>query len=125
MGALRSLIAQAGGHLAWWRRRLGRATAILYLELLAAEIEARGYRCVKHYQADEFPTWTPLLWILAFSPDDHVRLTVKVRAVPGQRWAYYEAGRGRRGYLSPCGDPGRAADQVDALLKHRMFPSTW
>ncbi|SNR28558.1 hypothetical protein [Actinomadura mexicana] len=125
MGSLRSLIVQAGGRLLWWRTRLGRATAILYLELLAAAIESRGYRCVKHYQADDLPTWVPLLLVLAFSPDDHVRLTVSVHAMPGRTWAYYEAERGGRGYLSPCGDTERAADQVDALLKHRMFPSTW
>ncbi|WP_141581581.1 hypothetical protein [Actinomadura sp. WMMA1423] len=124
MGPLRPLIVQAGGRLLW-RTRSGRATAIRHLELLAAAIEARGYRCVRHYQADDFPTWRPLLWILAFSPDDHVRLTVSARATPGRTWAYYEAGRGRRGYLSPCDDTDRAADHVDRLLKHRMFPSTW
>ncbi|GAA4303214.1 hypothetical protein BJY14_004663 [Actinomadura luteofluorescens] len=125
MGPLRPLIVRAGRHLLRWRDRLGRATAILYLELLAAAIETRGYRCVKHYQTDDLPTWRPLLLVLAFSPDDHVRLTVSVRATPGRNWAFYEAGRGRRGYLSPCDDTERAADQVDALLKHRMFPSTW
>ncbi|MEV4003410.1 hypothetical protein [Actinomadura sp. NPDC049753] len=125
MGALRSLIVQAGRRLLWWRTLRGRATAILYLELLAAAIEAKGYRCIKHYQSDDFPTWVPLLLVLAFSPDDHVRLTVGVRATSGGSWAYYDAGRGRRGYLSPCADIEHAAVQVDALLKHRMFPSTW
>ncbi|WP_165959101.1 hypothetical protein [Actinomadura sp. KC345] len=40
-------------------------------------------------------------------------------------WGYYEAGRGRHGYLSPCGDTKYATDQVDAVLKQRMFPGTW
>ncbi|WP_433476046.1 hypothetical protein ACQPZP_02795 [Spirillospora sp. CA-142024] len=48
-----------------------------------------------------------------------------VRAVAGGRWAYHEAQRGRAGYLFPCGDAKAAAEQVDLLLKHRMFPSTW
>ncbi|WP_149259308.1 hypothetical protein [Actinomadura sp. K4S16] len=122
MGSLRPLIVQAGGRLLWWQTR---ATAILHLELLAAAIEAKGYRCIKHYQADDFPTRSPLLWILAFSPDDHVRLAVRVRATPSRNWAYFEVGRGKHGYLSPCGDTERAAGEVDALLKHRMFPSTW
>lgn len=125
MGSLRPMIVHAGRYLLWWRTLLDRATAILHLELLAAAIESKGYRCIRHYQADDFPTWVPLLWILAFSPDDHVRLTVSVRATVGRKWAYYETGRGRHGHLSPCGDTERAADQVDALLKHRMFPSTW
>lgn len=125
MGSLRSLIVRAEAHLLWWRTRLDRASAILYLELLAAAIQSKGYRCIKHYQADDLPTWRPLLLILVFSPDDHVRLTVSVQATPGQTWAYYETGRGSRFYLSSCADTERAADQVDALLKHRMFPSTW
>ncbi|NKZ02497.1 hypothetical protein [Actinomadura latina] len=54
-----------------------------------------------------------------------LRWRTRVEAVPGGGWAYYEAGRGRHGYLSPCGDAKHAADEVDSLLKHRMFPSTW
>lgn len=40
-------------------------------------------------------------------------------------WGYHEARRGRRGYLAPCGDAKAAAEVVDELLKHRMYPSTW
>ncbi|WP_339155294.1 hypothetical protein [Actinomadura luteofluorescens] len=125
MGPLRPLIVQTRGHLTWWRTRLSRATAILYLELLAAAIESKGYRCIKHYQADDLPTRRPILLILAFSPDDHVRLTVSVRPTPGRNWAYYQVGRGKNGYLSPCDNTEQAAAEVDTLLKHRMFPSTW
>ncbi|TDB85144.1 hypothetical protein E1264_22155 [Actinomadura sp. KC216] len=125
MGPLRPLSAMAGRHLLRWRTRLGRATAIHHLDLLAATITPMGYRCIKLYQADEFPTHPPVLWVFAFGPDRHVRVAVHVRAVPGGDWAYYEAGRGRYGYLCPCGDPKQVADQVDGLLRHRMFPSTW
>ncbi|MFI0479531.1 hypothetical protein [Actinomadura sp. 9N215] len=125
MGPLRPLNVQAGRHLLWWRTRLGRTTAIRHLDLLAVTITPKGYRCIKVYQAEEFPTRPALLWVLAFSPDRYVRVPVTVRATPGKTWAYYEAGRGRRGYLCPCGDIERAADEVDGLLKHRMFPSTW
>ncbi|MEU9841929.1 hypothetical protein AB0C69_22195 [Actinomadura sp. NPDC048032] len=53
-----------------------------------------------------------------------VGVVVSVRAVPGG-WAYHRAQRGRFGYLVPCGDVEAAAEQVDLLLKHRMFPPTW
>lgn len=45
--------------------------------------------------------------------------------VPGGAWGYHDAERGRRGYLAPCGDAKAAAEQVEDLLKHRMFPGTW
>ncbi|TDC03016.1 hypothetical protein E1284_38860 [Actinomadura bangladeshensis] len=116
---------QAVRHLLWWRTRLGRTTAIRNLDLLAVAVQAKSYRYVKLYQAGDFPDRPPVLWVFAFGRDDHVRLAVTVHATPGRGWAYYEAGRGRHGHLSPCGDTKYAADQVDALLKHRMFPSTW
>jgi hypothetical protein len=125
MGPLHSLNVRAERHLLIWRTRLGRATAIRHLDLLAVAITPKGYRHIKLYQADEFPTRPPLLWVFAFSPHDHVRVAVTVHATSGGDWAYHEAGRGRHGYLSPCGDTKHAADQVDAVLKHRMFPSTW
>ncbi|QKW38857.1 hypothetical protein HUT06_36545 [Actinomadura sp. NAK00032] len=125
MGPLRPLNTPAGRHLLRWRTRLGRSTAIRNLDLLAVTLQARSYRFVKLYQADEFPGRPPVLWVFAFSPDHHVRVAVTVHAMPGGARAYHEAGRGGRGYLSPCGDTKRAADQVDGLLKHRMFPSTW
>ncbi|MFB4305264.1 hypothetical protein [Actinomadura sp. GTD37] len=100
-------------------------TIIRNLDLLAVALAPKGYRYVKLYQADELPTRPPTLWVFAFGLDDHVRVAVSVRATPGGNWAYYEAGSRRCGHLSPCGDTKHAADQVDALLKHRMFPATW
>jgi hypothetical protein len=125
MGSLRALNVRAGGRLLRWRTGLGRTTAIRNLDLLAVAVQAKNYRYVKLYQAGEFPDRPPVLRVFAFGPDDHVHLAVTVHATPGRGWAYYEAGRGRHGPLSPCGDTKHAADQVDALLKHRMFPSTW
>ncbi|MFB4312063.1 hypothetical protein [Actinomadura sp. GTD37] len=125
MGPMRPLNLQARHHLLRWRTRMGRTTAIRNLDLLAVALTSKSYRYVKLYQADEFPARPPLLWVFAFGPDDHVRIAVTVQATPGGTWSYYEAGRGRCGYLSPCGDAKHAADQVDALLKHRMFPATW
>ncbi|MFI0404856.1 hypothetical protein [Actinomadura sp. 3N508] len=125
MGSLRPLNVRAGRHLLWWRTRLGRATAIHYLDELAMTVTPMGYRCIKLYQVDEFPRRPVLLWVLAFGPDRHARVPVIVRATPGGNWAYYDAGRGRHGYLCPCGDVEHAAAELDGLLKHRMFPSTW
>lgn len=122
MGSLHPLNVR---HLLGWRTRLGRATAVGHLDRLAGAATSRGYRCVKLYQAEDLPARPPLLWVLAFSPVDHVRLTVNVRATPGGTWGYYEAGRGRNGYLASCGDLRCAVERVDAILRHRMFPSTW
>ncbi|MFD0539423.1 hypothetical protein ACFQY7_42480 [Actinomadura luteofluorescens] len=108
-----------------WRTRSGRATAARHLDLLAVAVAAKGYRHIKLYQAEEFPVRPLVLWIFALGPDEHVRVAVTVRAMPGRGWAYYEAGRRRHGFLSRCGDTGRAAAQVDAMLKHRMFSATW
>ncbi|TMR00003.1 hypothetical protein ETD83_17705 [Actinomadura soli] len=125
MGPVRPLNVRVERYFLRWRTWLGRDTAIHYLDLLDAAVWSKGYRTVKLYRADEFPTRPPLLWVFAFSPDRHVRAPVNVRATPGGTWGYYEAGRGRHGYLSPCGDTKHAAEQLDGLLKHRMFPSTW
>jgi hypothetical protein len=66
----------------------------------------------------------PVLWVFAFGPDDHVRVAVTACAVAGG-WGYRQAGRGWHAYLVPCGDAKHAADQIDGLLKHRMYPATW
>ncbi|MFG2085002.1 MULTISPECIES: hypothetical protein [unclassified Spirillospora] len=125
MGSLRPLTAWTRRCLLRGRTRHGRATAIRYLDLLAVAVQAKGYKCVKLYQADDLPTRSPVLWVFAFSPADHVRVAVTARAVIGGAWAYHRAGRGRHGYLAPCGDTKYAADQIDGLLKHRMYPATW
>ncbi|MFC4052514.1 hypothetical protein ACFOY4_22745 [Actinomadura syzygii] len=125
MGSLRPMKDRAQRRLLRWRTRWGRATAVRHLDLLATAAQAKGYRCVKLYRTEEYPHWLPMLWVFAFGPEHHVRVAVRVRAVPGGTWAYYDAARGRFGYLAPCGDVKHAIGQVDALLKHRMFPSTW
>ncbi|MEO3828238.1 hypothetical protein [Actinomadura sp. B10D3] len=86
-------------------------------------LEPRGWRPVRLYRAQGFTL--PLLWVYVSGPDDHVGLGVTALAVPGGMWGYHVAERGRCGYLAPCGDAKAAADQVEALLRHRMFPGTW
>ncbi|GAA2288433.1 hypothetical protein GCM10010402_53030 [Actinomadura luteofluorescens] len=125
MGTMRPLSVRAAGRLLRWRTWSGRAVVIRHLDLLAAAVAARGYRHIKLYQAEEFPRRPLVLWIFALGPDAHVRVAVTVRTMPGRGRAYYEAGRGRHGYLSRCGDTWGAAGQVDAMLKHRMFSATW
>ncbi|MFA1551578.1 hypothetical protein [Actinomadura chokoriensis] len=67
----------------------------------------------------------PMLWVYARGPVRDVGVVVGVRAAPGGGVAYYETERGWAGYLLPCGELEGAVEQVDLLLKHRMFPSTW
>ncbi|RKS79027.1 hypothetical protein BZB76_0465 [Actinomadura pelletieri DSM 43383] len=125
MGTVRPMNPRAERFVLGWRTRVGRATAIRYLDVLASAVTSKGYRCLKLYQADELPSYPPMLWVFACGPDDLVKVAVNVRATSGGTWGYYEAGRGRCGYLSLCGDTRHATEQVDALLKHRMFPATW
>ncbi|TDD91074.1 hypothetical protein E1293_02585 [Actinomadura darangshiensis] len=108
-----------------WRTYRGRRTAVRFLEVLAVAVKAHGWRCVKLYEPEQFPMPVPLLWVYASGVAEDVGVVVSVRAVPGGGWAYYQAQRGRFGYFFPCGDVKAAAGQVDLLLKHRMFPSTW
>ncbi len=105
LGQVRPVSVQVERYVLRWRTRLGRATAIRHLDLLALAVQAKGYRHVKLYQADEIPTRPPVLWVFAFSPDDHVRVAVSVHAMPSGGWAYCEAGRGRHSYLSPAATP--------------------
>jgi len=106
-----------------WRTYRGGTTAERYLNLLAVALEPRGWRLIRLYRSQGFPL--PVLWVYASGPDDHVGLGVVVLAVSGGAWGYHAAERGRRGYPAPCGDAKAAADQVDAVLKQRMFPGTW
>ncbi|MEU8801288.1 hypothetical protein [Spirillospora sp. NPDC048819] len=106
-----------------WRTHRGGATAERFLSVLAVALEPRGWRLVRLYRAQGFPL--PLLWVYAGGPYNHVGLGVVVLAVSGRAWGYHDAERGRRGYLAPCGDVKAAAEQVEDLLKHRMFPGTW
>jgi hypothetical protein len=124
VGSLRPVSVQAEPYVLRWRTWRGRPVATRYLDLLAIAVQAKGYRCVKLYEATDLPARPHVLWVFAFGPDDHVRVAVTVCAVAGG-WGYHQAGRGRHGYLAPCGDAKYAADQVDGLLKHRMYPATW
>ncbi|GGU97062.1 hypothetical protein GCM10010182_11480 [Actinomadura cremea] len=125
MGRVRSLNVHVGWRVPPWSTRRNHATAVRYLDLLAVALKPKGYRCIRLYRADELPVSLSLLWVCAYGPNDHVGVAVGVRAIRGGMWGYYEAARGRRGYLSPCGDSQEAAEQVDSLLKHRMFPGSW
>jgi hypothetical protein len=103
-----------------WRTRMGRKTAVRYLDVLSVALRPKGWRFIKLYR----PAPTPLLRVYACGPEE-IGIMVSVLAVPGGAWGYHEAPRGRRGYLAPCGDAKAAAEVVDGLLKHRMYPSTW
>ncbi|GAA1812762.1 hypothetical protein GCM10009735_52800 [Actinomadura chokoriensis] len=122
MGEVRPLTVRAERHMLRVRTRLGRSTAVRYLDLLAVALKPKGYRFVWLYRPDEFPISLPLLWVCAVGPDGHVGLVVSARVVAGGAWAYHEAQGGRYGYLFPCGDVLAAAEQADKLLKHKMYP---
>lgn len=121
---MRTLSVQAERQVLRLRTRLGRRTTTRYLDALAVALQARGWRFIKLYRPKEFPTPLPMLWVHAGIAKE-VGIVVSVRATPGGTWGYYEALRGRQGYLWPCGDAKSAAEQIDLLLKHQMFPGTW
>ncbi|MFI0485422.1 hypothetical protein [Actinomadura sp. 9N215] len=106
-----------------WRTLWGDDTAVRNLELLAVALKSKGWRCVALYEKEEFGFPVPLLWVYASGAADDVGAVVTVRASPGGTWAYFEAGKGRAGFLFPCGDAKSAADRLDRLLKYRMFPN--
>ncbi|MFV2176226.1 hypothetical protein ACFHW2_22050 [Actinomadura sp. LOL_016] len=109
---MRGLTGRAASRLPAWR---GRSRTTRHLDDLAVVLRRMGYHCIVRRRP-------PLLWVVAFGQRDHVRVAVGVHAVPGGAWAYHEAG-GRR--LCPCDGTEGAAELVDRLLKHRMFPATW
>ncbi|MFI0369364.1 hypothetical protein ACH35V_15890 [Actinomadura sp. 1N219] len=111
-----------------WRTLLGDEAAVRNLELLVVALKPKGWRCVELYEKEENGFPVPLLWVYASGSAEDVGAVVTVRATPGGTWAYFEAGKGRGGFLSPCGDAKQAAERVDRLLKYRMFPNaewTW
>ncbi|MEV5824943.1 hypothetical protein AB0L25_05145 [Spirillospora sp. NPDC052242] len=109
---MRALTVRAHALVLGWRTWRGRATAVRYLDALAAVLRTKGYACILRARP-------PLLWVLA---GGRVLAAIGVHATPGGRWTYREAGRR---HLCPCGDAEAAADLVDRILKHRMFPATW
>ncbi|MEU8797258.1 hypothetical protein [Spirillospora sp. NPDC048819] len=96
--------------------------AVRRLEVLRVALLPLGWRCVGLYDKWEFRFPVPLLWVYASGHADDVGAVVTVRALPGEAWGYFEAGDGRGGFISPCGDVKAAAEALDLLLKHRMFP---
>ncbi|WP_433466593.1 hypothetical protein [Spirillospora sp. CA-128828] len=52
-------------------------------------------------------------------------LTIAVQAVLGGGWGYHQARYWRHDWLAPCGDIKHATEQLDDVLKHRIFPSAW
>ncbi|WP_187437692.1 hypothetical protein [Actinomadura decatromicini] len=104
------------------RTHLGHDEAVRRLELLRVALVPKGWRCVGLYEKREFRFPVPLLWVYARGAADDVGAVVTVRAVPGEAWAYFEAGNGRAGFVSPCGDVEAAAKALDLILRDRMFP---
>lgn len=102
-----------------WRTRRNRDMAVRYLDLLALALERHGWRCVKTYPPEAVSVRTPLLRV--YGAD--VAVTLCVLAVPGGRWGFHEAQRGRGGFLCHCGgDIKCAAQVVDRFLRDR---SAW
>lgn len=100
-----------------WRTVRNSDTAMRHLDTLAAELQRRGWRCVKTYSPEVVPVHIPLLRV--YGAD--VAVTLCVLAVPGGRWAFHEAPRGRGGFLCLCGDGehARAGQIVDGFLRDR------
>ncbi|WP_147339330.1 hypothetical protein [Actinomadura spongiicola] len=105
-----------------WRTFAGHDAAVQRLELLRVALLPLGWRCVGLYDKREFRFPVPLLWVYAGGAADTAGSAVTVRAMPGQEWGYFEAGDGRDGFVSPCGDVKLAAEALDLLLRHRMTP---
>ncbi|TMR05420.1 hypothetical protein ETD83_06890 [Actinomadura soli] len=103
-----------------WRTRMGRETAMEYLDALVMALRPKGWRFVGYYRSEEFLVPLPLLWVYANGVED-LGIVVSVLATPGGTWAYHEAPRGRRGYLYPCDDVAAAAAVIDDLLRHRVY----
>ena len=122
MDHVRPLSAQVEQYGLQWRTFRGRATTERSLNLLAVALKPRGWRLVRHFPPHGFSA--PLLWVYTGGPNDHVGLGVIALAIRGRAWGYHDAERGRHGYLAPSGDTKAAAEQIEDLLKHRMFPDT-
>ncbi len=116
MGEMRGLSDRAERYVLKWRTRLGKETTTQHLDLLVAALLPGEWRFVKFYRSDVHPMPLPLLWI---SGAENIGLVVTVLATPGGTWGYYEAQRGRHGYLSPCGNAAQAGMQIDRLLRDR------
>lgn len=107
-----------------WRTRAGRRRVMRNLDLLAVALEPRGWRLLRYYRAEEFPVSLPLLRVYASGVDRDVQVVVTVRAMR-RGWGYFVVGRGRDGFIIGCGDAKAAAERVDGMLKHQMYPQTF
>ncbi|MGW5415481.1 hypothetical protein [Actinomadura geliboluensis] len=96
--------------------------AVRRLEALRVAVLPLGWRCVGLYDRREFRFPVPLLWVYASGFGEDIGAVVTVRALPRGAWGYFEAGDRRVGFVAPCGDVKAAAETLDVLLKHRMFP---
>ncbi|WP_143226901.1 hypothetical protein [Actinomadura mexicana] len=95
--------------MAWWRVRLGHATAERHLDVLATATDACGWSHLKVYV--ESP---PVLWVFSEEAGD---LAVSVTAGrTGGRWVYRVSGAMRY----PCDGPQRVAGVLDGVLRDRL-----
>lgn len=107
-----------------WRTYTGHQAAARRLELLRVALRPMGWRSVGLYNRPEYRLPVPLLWVYASGAADDVGAMVRVRALPGRTWGYFEAGNGHEGFIWPCEDAKAAANALDLLLKHRLFPGS-
>ncbi|WP_242909140.1 hypothetical protein [Actinomadura terrae] len=92
--------------------------AVRFLDGLVVALGARGWHFVRLYRMKGFAV--PLLWVYPCRVEN-LGVVVSARAVPGEGWVYYEARRGEREYLCPCGDAGEGAELVGRLLRDRIL----
>jgi hypothetical protein len=104
------------------RTLVGHEAAVRRLEVLRVALLPLGWRCVGLYDRHEFRFPVPLLWVYGSGHVVDIGAVVTVRPLPGGRWGYFEAGDGRDGFVRPCGDVKAAAEALDLVLKHRLFP---
>ena len=99
-----------------WRTNRNHDVVLRCLDALAFALESGGWRCVKTYHAEITPVRIPLLRVYGAA----VTTTLCVMALPGGRWGFHDAPRGRGGFLCHCEDDIQAAAQViDRFLRER------
>ncbi|MEU8799374.1 hypothetical protein [Spirillospora sp. NPDC048819] len=108
-----------------WRTWVGRRRTVRDLESLAAALEPCGWRLLRYYRRKDFPVSLPLLRVYASGIERDVGLVIAVRATPRGTWGYFAVKTGRSEFLFACGDAQAAAERIDGLLKHQMYPRTF
>lgn len=100
-----------------WRTQRNGDIAVHHLDRLAHALERYGWRCVKVYCPEVVPVRMPLLRVYG---EGRAATTLNAVIVPGGRWAFHEASRGRGGFLCHCGgDIEAAARLIDGFLRDR------